>query len=395
VERLSIASGGGTAQVTGSIRLEELTAARLNLGIRSTDFRAIDVPELVTATVSGDVQLRGPLSGATLTGRGTVTRGVVWFADIVEKDIINLEDTAYAGLVDRALLLEEGLGAGFENRFLDSLNITGLQLTMGSDVWLRSNEANIALTGDVTLAKAGQNYRLDGTLNAPRGTYRLQLIPLVEGFEREFTVTRGQVQYFGTADLDAALDIEARHMVRTRRGDNVTIFVHVGGTIYSPTLTLSSDHRPALSDTEIISYLLVGAPNVGGGGSGLLGQQGVGVAEAIAGRLSGRMIGGLITDLGVPIDYFEFRPQFEGGLSGTVSVGRRITDRVFVTVNPRICGRDQWELHNLGFGLEYRLSGAWRLAMAADPLGSCSLLGADPSTLRYQLGLDLWWETTY
>ena len=40
---------------------------------------------------------------------------------------------------------------------------------------------------------------------------RAQLTTLIA---RDFTVTRGQLQYFGTPDLDAALDIEARHVVR-------------------------------------------------------------------------------------------------------------------------------------------------------------------------------------
>ena len=395
IEQLTLTGGSGTAQVTGAVRLEELTRASLALRITATDFRAIDVPELVTATISGDVHLTGPLTSATLTGTGTVPRGVVWFADIVEKDIINLEDTIYAGFVDRELLRQQGLGSEFENRFLDSLTIDGLQLSMGNEVWLRSNEANIQLTGDLTVGKVAERYRIDGSLTTPRGSYRLQLVPQLEGLEREFLVTRGAVQYFGTADLDAALDIDARHAVRTQRGGNVIIFVHVGGTIYAPTLTLSSDHRPALSDTEIISYLLVGAPSVASaGGGGALNQQWTGVIDAIAARVSGRL-GGLITDLGIPIDYFEFRPQLAGGLGADISVGRRLSERVFVTVSPRICRKERWELDNLGFALEYRLSQAWRLAVAADPLGSCSLFGGDQSTLRYQLGLDLLWETSY
>ena len=400
IDRLSLASGGGTAEVTGTVRLEELTSARLAIAIQANDFHAIDVPDFVVATVSGEVQLTGPLSRATLTGRGTIPRGVVWFADIVEKDIINLEDTMYAGLVDRDLLRRQGLGSEFENRFLDSLTIDGLRLSMGNDVWLRSNEANIQLTGDLTVGKVAQRYRIDGILATPRGSYRLQLVPLVEGLEREFLVTRGQVQYFGTADLDAALDIDARHVLRTRQGDNVTILVHVGGTIYAPTLTLSSDHRPALSDTEIISYLLVGAPSVAAAGRGgvrqFSGDVFEGFAEAIAARLVSNRVGGAISDLGVPIDYFEIRPQFAARGAGTqISVGRRLSERVFVTVNPRYCPSAVWELHNLGFALEYRLSRAWRFAVAADPLGSCGLFGGEQSTLRYQLGLDLLWETSY
>ena len=53
--------------------------------------------------------------------------------------------------------------------FLDSLRIRGLDLDMGTDVWLRSNEANIQLTGTVALSKERSSYLLSGTLQAPRG----------------------------------------------------------------------------------------------------------------------------------------------------------------------------------------------------------------------------------
>ena len=44
---------------------------------------AMAVPGFLTdLTVSGDVQLEGPVYGARLTGRGTATQGVLWFADL-------------------------------------------------------------------------------------------------------------------------------------------------------------------------------------------------------------------------------------------------------------------------------------------------------------------------
>src|SRR5439155_1496617 len=95
--------------------------------------------------------------------------------------------------------------------FFDSLQVSNLQLRMGEDVWLRSNEANIQLTGLVTVEKVRNNYFLSGTLQAPRGTYRLIIGPVT----REFVVRWGTVQYFGTPDLDAALDIEATHVVHS------------------------------------------------------------------------------------------------------------------------------------------------------------------------------------
>src|SRR5439155_19251176 len=152
--------------------------------------------------------------GGTLRGQGPRTSGVLYFADLDDKRVVNLDqpDPWIASLMDRSIpetLRRQRLGPAFQSVFLDNLQIEGLQLAMGSDVWLRSTEANIQLTGTVTLNKTQRNYLVSGTLQAPRGTYRLIVGPL----NREFIVNSGTVRYFGTPDLDAGLDIEATHVV--------------------------------------------------------------------------------------------------------------------------------------------------------------------------------------
>src|SRR5439155_448805 len=156
---------------------------------------------------SGQLALRGPLFGAALKGRANVTSGVLYFADLVQKRIVNLDELADTSLA--AIIQQQRLGPEFQNVFLDSLRIDDLELEMGSDVWLRSNEANIQLTGSAHLTKQRNLYLVSGTLQAARGTYRLKLGPVT----REFVVSQGTVKYFGTPDQDAALDIEARHVV--------------------------------------------------------------------------------------------------------------------------------------------------------------------------------------
>src|SRR6185369_7647504 len=97
--------------------------------------------------------------------------------------------------------------------FLDSLRVDSVAVRVGNDVWLRSSEANIQLAGDFVVDKQIEGnlprYRLDGTMRAVRGTYRLAL-----GYEnspvalnKEFRVTRGTVRFFGTPDFNPEMDI--------------------------------------------------------------------------------------------------------------------------------------------------------------------------------------------
>src|SRR5207249_2371840 len=176
--------------VTPALRQEQLAHPVLDLRIAANQFKALDLKNNVTITLSGQLALRGPLFGAALKGRANVTSGVLYFADLVQKRIVNLDELADTSLA--AIIQQQRLGPEFQNVFLDSLRIDDLELEMGSDVWLRSNEANIQLTGSAHLTKQRNLYLVSGTLQAARGTYRLKLGPVT----REFVVSQGTVKYF-------------------------------------------------------------------------------------------------------------------------------------------------------------------------------------------------------
>ena len=97
--------------------------------------------------------------GATLTGNLLANSGVLYFADLVNKRIIDLEDPTIADLVDTTLIRRENLGAKFQNRFLDSLRIEDLRVEHGlATSGSARAEANIQLEGRVRLSKTGRTY---------------------------------------------------------------------------------------------------------------------------------------------------------------------------------------------------------------------------------------------
>ena len=132
-----------------------------------THFRAIDVRNFLTLVGTGDLQLEGPFFGATLTGNLHANSGVLYFADLVNKRIIDLEDPTIADLVDTTLLRRENLGAKFQNRFLDSLTIDepargdGLRRLAP----LRRGQ-HPARAGRSSSARRGRPTRRSGTLEA-------------------------------------------------------------------------------------------------------------------------------------------------------------------------------------------------------------------------------------
>jgi len=394
---VAVTSGGGTLGVTGFIRLEDLSRPVLDLDFHAEQFRAVDVRNFLTLTGTGDLQLEGPVFGATLTGSLLANSGVLYFADLVNKRIIDLEDPTIADLVDTTLIRRENLGAKFQNRFLDSLRVNDLRVAMGSDVWLRSAEANVQLEGNVRVSKAGETYSPTGTLAAPRGSYTLKIGPV----SRDFTVTKGEVQYFG--DLNAGLNIQARHTVRAVRGEEIPVIANIQGTLQQPKLTLESTFRPPISETDLVSYLITGYP---ANEAQQLGR-GSAVQTTLAyfsSALSSELERALIQDIGVPIDLIEIRPG-TAGPAGTgnltqLAAGWQIGRKTFLTFNAGFCPDfSQLSYRNLGASLEFRFSREWRLQGSVEPtIQSCSGIARIPGLYNdnpYQIGGDILWEREF
>lgn len=399
------AASSGSLAIRGAIGFPRLSTPELRLQLAGTDFLLLDVRDFLTARVQGNVQLRGPLWQPVLTGSGRATSGVLYFADLVSKSVVNLWDPAVADLVDTLELRRLRLGAAFQSRFLDSLRIDALNFTVDQDFWLRSNEANVQLVGNIIVNKLRDRYRMDGTLNTPRGTYSLKVGPVV----REFVVQSGTVRYFGTPDLNADLDINATHQLRSAEvgSDDVTVTARIGGTILVPKLELETDIRPAIPQRDIIALLVLGRLGGGPGSSadafsiqsGLAALSGV-----LTGYLSSELSRALISEGGLPLDIIEIRAPFDAGRESFAGgptqlvAGRALGRKWFVTLNAGFCSDFAFAARNFGASLEYRLNREWRLQVSAEPGQICSVAGISSAALalqRYQFGADLRWEREF
>jgi translocation and assembly module TamB len=270
-------------------------------------------------------------------------------------------------------------------------------------VWLRSSEANIQLSGEFRVSKSVEDglprYRLDGTLAANRGTYRLNL----QAASKDFRVVRGAVRFYGSPDFNPELDIAAEHTLRTAVGGQLVVRAIIGGTLLAPRLTLESDQRPPLTETEVISYLLFGRPSFElGGGPGPSSEQRLlaGAVTSLAGVSAGLLEQSLVTDLGLPIDYLTIRPGAGASnsdvLSGArVEAGTQLSSRTFLTLNAGLCEVRQGQASQLlGFSLEYRLSRMWTFEASYEPIvRQCRADVQRQFYGSYQLGFDLFWQS--
>ena len=405
VTRGHVGGGPGALDVSGRLWLpgsrdsagRPVDATQMDVQLRARSFRAFNIADFGAMTATGNLQFRGPLIGATLTGRATVDEGYLAFADLVTKRIVSLDDPEFRALVDSSLADESGLTPGFQQRFMDSLRIDSLGLAMGPDVWLRSTEANIQMAGEFAVHKAlddGQvRYRLEGTMNAIRGNYRLAFA----GITKDFRVVRGTIRFYGTPDFNPDIDIAAEHTMRTYQNQPLTVRAVITGTLLYPRLRLETDQRAPLSETEIVSYLVTGAPL--GSGAGLEASY----AQSLVLGLAGQVGQSIVSELGLGLDYFTITPgaQVQGvGLSQSresiyharIGAGKQISRRAFISLNAGLC--EVFEAQRVGASLEYRLRRSLTLQFSFEPLvrdcGTASTLTG--MTAEYQLSFDLFWQ---
>ena len=395
----ALLNAGGALEVGGQMLLRPGSRPLLDLTLHADRFAAFDIKSFAGLTGSGDLTLRGPVLGATLSGQLVVDAGYLRFADLVQKRIVSLDDPEFRAVVDTNLARASGLEPPAHAIFLDSLVVTNLTATMGSDVWLRSNEANIQLDGAFTMWRWTEGhlprFRFEGNMHAARGTYRLELGPTNSPFTRDFRVTDGTVRFYGTPDFNPDMDITAEHQVRTQSHDQFTVFARIGGTLLYPRLTLESDRRPVLSETEIVAYLLFGQPLsalANTPGNSALNQ--IGLPGQVAAGIAGSLGQGLISEFGLPLDYLTLIPGSGASAfaNARIGAGAQIGRRTFLTLTAGLC--EVYTSQLVGASIEYQLSRPWSVAAAFEPVvqecgTSYQLRGLSKT---YQLSFDLKWR---
>lgn len=373
-----------------------LAQPELDLVIDADRFRAMDVPSFLTLTGSGQLTLRGPFLGATLRGSATATKSALWFADLVNKRVINIDDPALADLIAADTATRVQLRPGLSARFFEGLVAEDFALTIGDEVRLRSNEADILLSGDLRVNKRKRIYRFDGTLNADRGVYKLPLLGGV--ISRDFTVERGTVRFFGRTDLNAELDIQARHLVRAARGDEVPVIARIEGTLYAPKVRLESTPERPLSEADLASYLVQGSAigEVTGSGVGApIGDRAIG---DLTSSLLNQFVGEAISNLGVPFLDLQLRlstPGVGGTTQQQFQAGVQLTPRTYLLLNGSLCPGQGF---NGGIALQYRFSRAFRFQTSIEPRTQfCGNTGGSLGTgvIGRQFGADLLFEKEF
>ena len=426
ITRLSMASGSESnseLSLTGGIAVPDYRDRRnlgFDLAVRARSFEAVNRNTMARMEISGAMRLGGTFERPVLDGSMTVDRGALYISDISQKQVVNLNDPEFYNIVDTSLVANRGLLQSLPpdlDRALSNLRVPSFDVRIGEDVWLRSQEANIKLAGNVDISKLGNQRLESGTLRVSRGTYRLDLGVV----QRTFQVDSGFVTFYGDPHIPAELNVRATYTVRQasrESGQDVKIVAHIGGTLAQPRLDLTSEERIPLSNTEILSYLVFGQPSFAsedGNGTSLRP-----VAAALLPSM-GAVLERALADQISFIDYVQVQTGGTGDqvvaqnsgsaaanvLSGTrIGVGKQVGERTFLTVNAGLCGLGGSQATGasfekaLGLTVEHRLNDGFSLQASMEPSSAAlqcrpGLGSSDIGNRPPQYGFDIFREWSF
>jgi hypothetical protein len=404
----------GTMSIDGFVSLEHYANPEFELRARAENFRIVEKPGLASLDVSteGAFTLHGPYKAATVSGAVRVDRGTIYIPELITKKIVDLSDPEFAGIVDTLLSRDRKLLPATPSDFTKNLSLENVQVNIGDAVWLRSSEANVKLGGslNVTLGKNPQTgessqLALEGTLNAVRGTYRLNLVdPFVQP---TFDVESGSLRFFGTPELNPTLDIRAIHTIRQprQRSANVRdirVRVTIGGTLERPVLSLDNPDNLPLSQSDLLSYLITGEPAIAlDNTSAEYQSQLASVAIRYGGNLLTNAIPKSVLDIvelqtaGYNTDVRTTDPYYYNLLNTRAILGKQIGNKWFIGLSTGLCVVNASNfVENFGLKLEYRFNPIYSAQAGIEP-GSSDLTCARSNASQIQqqtprqLGFDL------
>ncbi|MGH7669693.1 MAG: translocation/assembly module TamB domain-containing protein, partial [Gemmatimonadaceae bacterium] len=452
IRRLEAISGPSSSDrlaVGGFVDFSDRSNPRFDLTLNAHEFRAIDKRTLARLDVSTGptgretIRLSGSKTASTLTGPVNVVRGTIYIPerDISKRQLIQLSYADLAGIDTTDLNTRIRLPSP-PSALLKDMTIRDMRVTLGDEVWLRSQEANIKLGGSLNVARRrdtvavatrsfeGQApgldsvvYRLvlDGTLIAERGTYTLAFGPL----QREFQVEGGgTITFFGDTALNPKINVSALYTVRQYNRADVTVRATLSGYLYpGPSLNLTSGQSDNIPQSDLVSYLCCGVPSYELGANQsylqtaaqvLLPTASSVLAQTLRGQL-GSAFDALQFQAGATGDESDTKPQTAGSaakqfLSGARLGGeKQITNNLFFSISTGLCqlspnqssggsgaGSNGW-VDQLESKLQYRFSSTLSAEVGLEPPASALICGRPqrglvPTPQQWGLSLSKAWR---
>lgn len=321
LRQISTRAEVGRARVDGSVKLDGLRPARVDLKLGADQFPVAAGP--MGLWVDASVAARGGTRNGVFNGTVTVDSALVRLPQIAngrklqstkpQEDVIF---TDRQGRLEEARAAEQAAAPG-KNKPppLDQLpTAVAIDVRISNYINVRGKDINTSIEGGLKMEVKGGVPLISGTVRAPEGW--------VELLGRRYDIERAVISLDGSAEPDPDLDIRV-----SRKAPDALIVIEVSGTALQPKLSLRSE-PPIYSESEVISMIINGDPTRGQAQPSSLDQKALGM---VSGLLVGQIKDRLAEHL--PIDVLKVDvggPGYNVFGQTRVEVGKYLTDNLYM-----------------------------------------------------------------
>ncbi|MCP4333749.1 MAG: hypothetical protein GY785_13920 [Gammaproteobacteria bacterium] len=318
--RMTAASGDGQLSVSGSSQLESANHWSANLQVRGKDFDVARIPE-AQVSISPDLNIN-------INGRNIHVEGDL----LVPHARLEPKDISTATRVSNDSVVIGGNESG-EQRWQIS---TRVNLELGEQVSFIGYGFDGNFGGRLLLEdRPGELSTGTGEITIREGRYR--------AYGQRLEIGEGRLLFGGGALDNPGLDIRAQRQV-----NDVTVGLTIHGRLQQPEIELFS--VPAMGETDMLSYLLLGRPLETASNS-----EGAGMASAALalGLASGDFLAHRLgEDFGFDDVYFDSN---DSGDEASLVVGRYLSPKMYVSYGVGLVD----SLNSLT--LRYQLADRWHV----------------------------------
>ncbi len=348
LDDVTAAMGGGRIQFGGRVGFDGYLPGELNVTARGEGIQ-LRVPEGVRSVVDADLSVRGNFKAPTIGGTVTV-RSAIW----------NRRIDPTAELFDFGAAVAAATGepaaAVVPLRF-------DLQLIVPATLRIENNLARLVVSADMQLRGTAERPLLFGRAEVDRGEI------LFEG--RRYLVTRGALEFNNPARIEPFFDVEAETRVRVP-GETYRVIINLNGTTQSLVPQFTSD-PPLASDADVVALLFSDVRREGDAELRALRNSNERQTDILTTRATQLLASPVSSEVGrvveqtFGVDTFQVTPSLFDPYSQTtatprinpsarVTIGKRVSDRVYLTFSRSLSSSFNDQLLLLEYDESERLS---------------------------------------
>jgi translocation and assembly module TamB len=359
LDGLSGRLGGGPVKFAGRIGLSGYQLSEFDLSATGEDMR-LRFPEGMRSVVDATLALQGPVNGPVLTGTVSV-KSASWTRGFqTGTNVFALAGDDDGGLpsVPGAIRAAETLPLRYDVR-----------VVAPSTLRIENDQARIVARADMNLRGTFDRPLLFGRAEIERGEVQFE--------DRRYLVTRGSLDFTNPNQIQPFFDVEAETRVRVP-GQTYRVVLRMAGTTERLQPEFTSD--PPLAPIDILTLLFSDTPPSGDIELASLRQPNQREQDLLQARATRALTGALSEEVGkvveqtFGVDTFQITPllvdpyqqssRLNVNPAARVTIGKRISDRVYLTYARSLSSSTRDEIILLEFDQSDRL--AWVLSQNED-----------------------------